>query len=378
MPTTRGGALNILHVLRAPVGGLFRHVIDLAHAQNQRGHRVGIVADATTGGDHAINTLADMSKILTLGVSRLPMGRQLGFSDFAAIKRVGKRAADVDADVVHGHGAKGGAYARLANAGHAIRVYTPHGGSLHYGWASPLGILYLGAERVLKYRTDLFLFESEYGRNAFHEKLGTPRALTKVVHNGVTAAEFAPVLPQPSATDVVFVGELRLLKGADILISALALLASRGRRVSATIVGDGPDREKFQAQVKGAGLTETVSFPGALPARTAFARGRLLVLPSRAESLPYVALEAAAAGLPVIATRVGGMAEIFGPDADALVTPEDPVALAAAIENALDRPAEVRAFTARLTARVRALFSVETMAASVIAGYQEALAVEHG
>src|ERR1700676_1600164 len=73
----------------------------------------------------------------------------------------GPRAA---ADVLHGHGAKGGAYARLANSAHAIRVYTPHGGSLHYGWGSPTGLLYLTLERILIARTDLFLFESAYGR----------------------------------------------------------------------------------------------------------------------------------------------------------------------------------------------------------------------
>ena len=68
----------------------------------------------------------------------------------------------------------------------AIRVYTPHGGSLHYRWGSPAGFLYLTLERVLMRRTDLFLFESRYGRDAFRAKIGDPRALARVVHNGVT------------------------------------------------------------------------------------------------------------------------------------------------------------------------------------------------
>ena len=89
------------------------------------------------------------------------------------------------ADVVHGHGAKGGAYARLARAARAIRVYTPHGGSLHYRWSSPAGFLYLALERVLMRRTDLFLFESAYGRDVFRAKIGEPGALVRVVHNGV-------------------------------------------------------------------------------------------------------------------------------------------------------------------------------------------------
>src|SRR6516162_4037531 len=65
--------LNILHVMRAPVGGLFRHVADLARGQAARGHRVGIVADATTGGDQAEAVLADLSSVLALGVTRMAM-----------------------------------------------------------------------------------------------------------------------------------------------------------------------------------------------------------------------------------------------------------------------------------------------------------------
>ena len=73
---------------------------------------------------------------------------------------------------LHGHGAKGGAYARLGGDAAAIRVYTPHGGSLHYRRARRVGLLYLTLERVLMRRTDLFLFESAYGRDAFRAKIG--------------------------------------------------------------------------------------------------------------------------------------------------------------------------------------------------------------
>src|SRR5438105_2550485 len=130
-------SLDILHVLRAPVGGLFRHVRDLARGQIARGHRVGLIADASTGGPQADAKLAELAPALAFGVSRVAMSRQLGLRDLAARARVAARIAEVKADVVHGHGAKGGAYARLAGAAGAIRVYTPHGGSLHYRWGSP-------------------------------------------------------------------------------------------------------------------------------------------------------------------------------------------------------------------------------------------------
>src|SRR5207248_2911073 len=148
------------------------------------------IVDAATGGAQAETALADLSPRLALGVSRVPMSRQLGLPDVSAVAHVARRAASAAADVLHGHGAKGGAYARLAHRRHAISAYTPHGGSLHYGWDSPTGVIYLTLERVLRARTDLFLFESAYGYDVFRAKLGDPGQSAQVVHNGVTQAEF--------------------------------------------------------------------------------------------------------------------------------------------------------------------------------------------
>src|SRR3974377_2188049 len=77
-------ALNILHVMRAPVGGLFRHVLDLARGQTARGHRVGMVPDAATGGAEAEIRLARVAPWLSLGVTRIGMSRHLGPHDAAA------------------------------------------------------------------------------------------------------------------------------------------------------------------------------------------------------------------------------------------------------------------------------------------------------
>jgi glycosyltransferase involved in cell wall biosynthesis len=372
--------LKIVHMLRAPVGGLFRHVCDLARGQASRGHAVGVIADSASGGERADAVLAELAKTLALGVTRIPMSRDLGGGDIAAIRQVGQCATNIAADVLHGHGAKGGAYARLASQRRAARVYTPHGGSLHYGWDTPAGWLYLTAEKILKRRTDLFLFESNYGRDTFAAKIGAPdrNALVRVVHNGVAESEFVPVEPAPGATDLVFVGELRTLKGVDVLIEAIALLARGGRTVTATIVGDGPDRTTFEAAVTTHHLGTAVRFAGAMGARAAFALGRVLILPSRAESLPYVVLEAAAAGLPIIASNVGGLPEIVGPDADRLVPPVDASALADAIAAALNDRNGRDAAALRLQARLRASFSMEAMTDAIIDGYREILARRNG
>jgi glycosyltransferase involved in cell wall biosynthesis len=370
MSTPGAPSLAILHVFRAPVGGLFRHVVDLVRGQAAAGHRVGIVADATTGGERAEAALAALAPALALGLTRVPMSRHLGLTDVAAVRRVARVLRDAGADVVHGHGAKGGAFARLVG-GRAVRAYTPHGGTLHFDPRSPLGFVYLTLERALLPRTDLILFESVYARDVFRARVGAPAATVRVVHNGVTAAEFARVPPDPDASDLVFVGELRQLKGVDVLIEAMGILTAAGRPVSATIVGSGPDADAFKALAQARGVAAT--FPGALPARQAFARGRLLIVPSRAESLPYIVLEAAAAGLPLLATAVGGIPEIFGPQSPSLLPAGDAAALAAAIRAALADPAASRAVADALQKRVREEFAAEAMGEAVLAAYRAAI-----
>src|SRR5262245_9884517 len=367
--------LKILHVLRAPVGGLFRHVTDLVRGQNARGHRVGLIA-STGGGARAEDTLARLTEHLALGLTRIAMPRHLGAGDVSAVRQVAQCIAAADPDVVHGHGAKGAAYARLAAVPtRTIRAYTPHGGSLHYG-RSPIGLLYLTLERVLMPRTDLFLFESAYGRDTYRAKVGEPKALVRVVHNGIAPEELMPVAPGPDATDIVFVGELRALKGIDLLIDAIASLRQSGRRISATVVGDGPDRATLHARAESLG--QSVRFRDPMPAREAFALGRLLVVPSRAESLPYIILEAAGAGVPVIATRVGGVPEIFGPQATRLVPSNDVSALGRAITTALFDWVATTTAAQALRERVRTTFTLDAMVNGDLDAYRQALAIREG
>src|SRR6185437_15894665 len=87
------------------------------------------------------------------------------------------------------------------------------------------------------------------------------------------------------------------------------------------------------------GLGDAVRLIGHVKARFGFSKGALLVVPSRGDSMPYVVIEAAAAGIPMVAANVGGIPEIFGPHADALFAPGIVAAMADAIEGALEDPA---------------------------------------
>lgn len=363
------GTFRILHVLRAPVGGLFRHVCDLARAQAERGHLVGIVCDSSTGGARARKMLAALEPHCALGIARLPIGRFPGIADAAAIRTLGRIARKTNANVLHGHGAKGGAYARLARAETARRFYTPHGGSLHYSRETPAGLVYLTLEKWLLRHTDGLIFESEYGARAFAEKVGSPHCPVRVIHNGLRPDEFTAVKPADNAADLLFIGELRALKGIATFLEALGLLAKQGKRPKVLIVGDGAEKDRFFTMARDLGLTGHVRFEGAMPARKAFAHARIAVIPSHAESLPYIVLEAAAAELPLIATRVGGIPEIFGRDSAALVTPADPAALADAIAAALNRPETLAKRAARLRTRIRRHFSLEVMCDGILDFY---------
>ena len=362
--------MRILHVFRSPVGGLFRHVVDLATGQMERGHQVGVICDSSLGGTAADSALAKLAPDLALGLTRTRIPRQPAPGDVSALWRVSRKIGETGAEIVHGHGAKGGALARLAwSPRRIVRAYTPHGGSLHDGVGRKF---HLWLERALVPRGNLYLFESDYSHNVFLQKLVRPTANTRVVHNGVGRLEFAPIDAAGAATDLVFLGELRMLKGVDVLVAAIASLRQTGRDVTATIVGNGPDQDLFRAQA--ARLAGgAIRFRDAMPGREALALGRIVVVPSLAESLPYVVLEAAAAGKPVIASRVGGIPEIFGDLANRLVPAGDAGALARAIAEALDNPGRTRADADALRDRVAGEFSVTNMVEGVLTACRDSL-----
>lgn len=367
---------RILHVFRAPVGGLFRHVVDLTRIQAAAGHRVGIVCDASTGGERAERALEALAPSLALGVARIPMRRNPHLSDLQALRAVRARVRETGATVLHGHGAKGGVYARLCPlpGESPIRAYTPHGGSYNYRPGTPLHRLYMGIERGLARATDVFLFESEFVASRHRLYAGGRQRLARIVHNGIAEAEFEPVGTVASAFDLVYVGELREAKGLPVLLRALSRLRDQGRPLSLLMVGSGPDTESLTALAAELGVRDSITFEPPQPIRPVLGRGRVMVVPSFAESLPYVVLEAAAACQPLVATDVGGIPEIFGAFAGGLVPPRDVGALAGAIARILDETPEVRDGRARaLSDSVRAHFSMARMGADVLCGYAAAL-----
>jgi glycosyltransferase involved in cell wall biosynthesis len=367
--------LRILHAVRAPVGGIFRHILDVANGQADRGHQVGLIADSLTGGERATAALAEIAPRMKLGVHRIAIRREPHPTDLLVWGQISRLIRRLRPDVLHGHGAKAGTFVRMKAASkEAIRVYTPHGGSLHYPPNTLKGALYSRLERAMMDRTDLFLFESAFARDTYQRMIGTPKGLVRCVFNGVTADEFDPVTKAEDATDIVYVGEFRHIKGADLLVDAVARLRGDGRPVTLTLAGDGEETEALKAQIQRLGLGDAVRFIGHVKARYGFSKGSLLVVPSRGDSMPYVVIEAAAAGIPMVAANVGGIPEIFGPHTDALFAPNIVTAMADAIEIALENPAAALARAKALRERIFLHFSQKAMVEGVLAGYRDAFA----
>lgn len=359
--------------MRAPVGGLFRHVADLTRALAGMGHEVGLVVDSLANDAQTETRLTALLPHARLGIHRFAMPRVLGAGDLAVPLAVRRLASQLDIDVLHGHGAKGGFYARLARlaGARAAALYTPHGGVLHFSSASRSGKAFHVLERALLRQTGAIIFESAYAKATYSALIAQPSCPTVVIHNGLTPEEFVPLPPGPDAADFVFVGELRQLKGIFVLVEALRdVRRPDGSPATLVMAGDGGDRQALIERIGQLGLEERVVLPGAKPARQVFPLGRCAVVPSLAESLPYVVLEAAAAQLPVIATRVGGIPEIFGPTAASLVAPNDAVALGAALQQALNNPGQVHEDMHERLGFVSQHFSLEHMARQIEALYR--------
>lgn len=369
--------LRILHCFRSPVGGVFRHVRDLVVAQAAAGHEVGIICDSTTGGELEERRFEEIAGFLALGVSRLPIRRHVSPADIVAGWRTYRLIKELRPDVLHGHGAKGGAIARVFGSLLRVqrfcvaRLYTPHGGVLHYDPATMKGRVLFAMERVLTRMSDRLLFVSDFERRTFIEKVGKPSIPTAMVYNGLNESEFVAVPEASDAADLLFIGTIRHLKGPDIFIEAMARTQQRlGRPLTAVMVGDDAG-ELQQCRQLAQNLGVAIRFLDPMPARQAFALGRVIVVPSRAEALPYIVLEALAASKTTIATAVGGIPEVFPPNSPALVQPTVD-AVSTAITAALTDEAS---FAAAMPSRegLKAKFGADVMAAQVEKAYRDSL-----
>ncbi|UWQ23107.1 glycosyltransferase [Jannaschia sp. W003] len=174
------------------------------------------------------------------------------------------------------------------------------------------------------------------------------RSRLEVVRCGIDLAELPALGPARDrggeGTHVVFVGRMTGVKGAAVLLQAAARLTDRHPRLRLTLAGDGPERPTLEALSRDLGLAGRVRFAGFLSGHEVadlLATGDVLALPSHAEGVPVVLMEAMATALPVVATRVAGISELVEDGRSGiLVPPGDPEALTGALDRILGAPRE--------------------------------------
>jgi glycosyltransferase involved in cell wall biosynthesis len=211
-----------------------------------------------------------------------------------------------------------------------------------------------------------------------------PLSRVQVMHGGVDESFFTSgrTVGQTPST-LLFCGRMvgqtqgrRQQKGIDVLLQAMpAILAHHS--VKLEIVGKGPLLSSFQAMARDLGVADRVKFTGFVEYNRMpepYSRADLFVLPSRRESFGLVLVEAMAAGLPVVATSVGAIPEvIIDGETGILVPPENPSALADAVNNLLGHPQMMKDMGARGRERVERHFTWARVAERVAASYREIL-----
>ena len=277
--------------------------------------------------------------------------------------------------VLHANSSKAGILGRAAAAltGVPVRVFTAHGWAFgaRRGLASAL---YRWADRLARPLTTAVVCVCESERRAGLAARTCDPAKTWVIHNGVALDGFAPAALDGTPPVIVSVGRLAAPKDPFALVAALARLPTAGFR--AVFVGAGPDHAAVAAAIRGAGLDRAVELAGDRDDVPALLAGAdLFVLASRSEGFPMSVLEAMAAGLPVVASAVGGVAEaVADGETGLLVAPGDVDGLARAIERLLADGQLRRAMGSAGRARAAEHFGLARFRAEHLALYDRALA----
>lgn len=158
------------------------------------------------------------------------------------------------------------------------------------------------------------------------------------------------------------VAELVKNKGITYTLEAIKILKDQGYNIIYIHIGTGDALEELQAQVEQSNLEDTVYFAGFQEAKPVLSAFDILVFSSIKEGLPYVPIEAGYAGVPVVATRVGGIPEIVSDkESGLLVDPKHPEQTAQAIQDLIDNSDKRESYAQSLKHKVMDTFSIETM-----------------
>lgn len=345
--------LTILHIAApSPVGGLESVMLELAGGLSRLGHRAVLVLVLPPGSDRHPVLVVGLER--GIEVIRVEV-RSRGY--LSELRGLRSAIEAIRPDVVHTHGYRadllGGLVARRADTPWISTGHGFAGGDLKNRFYEWLQIRSWGrADAVVAVsrtiRERMVLEGVSRDRTLVLPSAWAPKRLLDRVQ-----ARARLGIPEGQFT-VGWVGRLSREKGADIFLDALADL--REEPMAASIIGDGAERSALASQSAELGLGGRIRWHGMVPgASELLAAFDALVLSSRTEGTPIVLLEAVAAGVPVVATAVGGIPDMFHPSDLLLVPSENPVRIAEGLRAIRQDPAAAisRAAAARKTLYTR-------------------------
>lgn len=330
--------IKVLQIVGEPVGGIRKHVhsilFNLDKTQFDQFYTYSI-------NDKDISFKKDMKILSNIIVDNLEINvvKKPQITDIKNIIKIIKFIKKYNIDIVHGHGAKGGMYARIATLFTNVKsVYTPHGGVLHNAFNRLLTYLYISVEKLLKYLTDIVVVESNYSKIKYIEKIGDIGSRLILNYNGISINQEENVL----IPDVLFLkkaeyinlaifARLHKMKGQDIAIKSLEYLPSN---YILHLFGNGEEMNPLHQLVKELDLQSRVYFHGDTNNTELIMNYiDIVLIPSTFESFSYVAAEALMMKRLVIANSVGGLKEVLAQESGILIENMDEFKLSKCLLN---------------------------------------------
>ncbi len=355
----------VVQLLRAPAGGIRKHVLDIIdELSNDKIKQIFITNIKESDVD-----LSYLAKNKNIEIHHLDIRESPGFSDFKNIINIYKILKNKKVSVIHGHGAKGGLYARvLAPCLRAKCVYTPHGGSLHRVHGKIKNIVYDIIEKMMMPVTDVLLFESKYSSEIYKKNISDGGQKVLINYNGVGLPDSFSKSLYKAGEKMNFAsfGLLRHLKGHDIFLEACHLLKNKNIPFSYTIYGSGDFEPELLNLIKKYNLQNEVKFFNYSPnVYQEMMKYDFIVHPSRFESFGYVPVEAMAVKVPVIASHEGGLKEVVDSYSGYIAYDNSPESYLKIVESLFQGDPELESKIEHAYNRIQQLFSKKAMISNI-------------
>lgn len=375
---------KVLIVVEAAGGGSGRHVIELAEGLVAAGCSVHLIYSELRMDANFRYGLAGLKGVRLLSV---PMRREPHWSDLSCMMRIRRYIRTAGGfDVIHAHSSKAGVLARLAAVGcGAARIYTPHAMRTMDPTLNPILHLSCRITEVALARmcSDSVIAVSSSERNHILSQ-GVPPKKTCVVVNGVPrlpAADRQAIRRSLGIAEndfcVGFIGRLVVQKAPERFIDAFAALARSVPNARGVIVGSGPLQESVRRAAENAGIFDKIAWITDQAGQAVLPAFDVLLLPSLYEGMPYVLLEALAAGVPIIATDVGGAEEAIEDGLTGFILPQNAAKDLEAHLVRLARDEVLRQKMKTASLRKSLDLSLEHMVSQTIAVYRGVLRSQH-